>query len=134
PAEMRIAARADRLDVEPHVAAHVADDVGEPFEQAEADRARFDREIDGPLRQIAVDEAERQRAGDREPDARRLIEAGVDLEDLSLRREARLELLVADALDAAALDRRRAARLRIVARAADRDVGVQHAAVAGRPL
>ena len=54
--KMRIAARADRLHVERDVAAHVAHDVGQPFEQAEADRARRDREVDGALRQIALQE------------------------------------------------------------------------------
>ncbi len=52
--EMRIAGRADRLDVEPHLAGHVAHDGGEPLDQAEADRARLDREIDRLLRQIAT--------------------------------------------------------------------------------
>ena len=72
--KMRIAAGADRFHVEPHFAAHLAHDVGQPLEQAEADRARCDREVNGALRRIVRQETKRHGARRVDPDARRLVE------------------------------------------------------------
>ena len=133
-AHVRVVAGADRLDVERDVAAHVADHVGDPFDEAEADRAGLDREVNRLIGRARVHQAERHLADGGDPDAGRLVEPRVDVEHLRAVGEARLQLLVADALDAAVDDGQGAGRLQAIARAANDRVEIDDAAVAGRPF
>ena len=126
---VRIAAGADRLDVDAQIAGDVADDAGDAFDQAEADGARLDGDVDRLFRQRGVEQPQRRLADRGDPDARRLIEPEVHVEHLAGVLEAAGELLIADPLDAPVDHRHRAGHLRVGARAAQRRVEIEHAGV-----
>src|SRR5207247_5212157 len=78
--EVRIGTGPDRVDVQLDVAAHVVNDVGDTFDEAQLDGAGFDGHVDRLLRQVAFEERQRYRAGRGDPCAGTLIETHVNHE------------------------------------------------------
>ena len=127
--EVRIGAGADRRHVDVNAARDVADEIGDALHQSQIHAARRDGDVDRRGGQIGLEERERHGALGRDPDAWRLIETHVDREHAIGVVDPSGELLVRDALHAAVRDRDRSGDDGRFARAANRGVGVDDAAV-----
>ncbi len=126
---MRIAAAAGGTHIDQQLTRYVGDHAGRTLDQSEIDTARFDGDVQRFFDGAAIEQRQRHSPDGGDPDARRLVEAQIDVERGGGVVDATGELLIVDAVDAPVVDRHGSRRGGRFTRASDGDLEVHEAAI-----